>query len=83
MTRIFITTLALALVAPTPDQARDPSAEIKTGVAQSLAEIGCTSDEIEIKGSRYEADDAKCMDGRYDIILDKDFMIVGTKKAHD
>lgn len=82
MTRIFITTL-LAFVASMPAQARDPSAEVKAGVVQALAEIGCTSDKIKIEGDRYEAHDANCMDGRYDITLDKDFMIIGTKKAHD
>jgi hypothetical protein len=83
MMRIFIPTLALAFIACVSAEAREPSVEVRAGVAQSLAEIGCTSDEIEIKGGRYEADDAKCMDGRYDITLDKDFMIVGTKKARD
>jgi peptidase YpeB-like protein len=83
MTRIFIPTLARAFIACMSAQAREPSAEARAAVAQSLAEIGCTSDEIEIKDSRYEAHDAKCMDGRYDITLDKDFVIIGTNKAHD
>jgi hypothetical protein len=82
MTKIFIPILA-TLIACMAAEAREPSAEARAAVAQSLAEIGCTSDNIEIKGGRYEADDATCMDGRYDITLDKDFMIVGTKKAHD
>jgi hypothetical protein len=81
MTRIFIATLALAFVASMPAHTRDLSAAAKAGVVQALAEIGCTSDEIKIEGDRYEAHSANCRDGRYDITLDKDFMIVGTKKA--
>jgi hypothetical protein len=83
MTRIFIPVLALAFMACMSAEAREPSTDARAAVAQSLAEIGCTSDEIEIKGGRYEAHDAKCIDGRYDITLDKDFMIIGTNKAHD
>jgi len=40
MTRIFITTLALAFLAM-PAQAHEPSAEAKAAVGQALAEIGC------------------------------------------
>jgi hypothetical protein len=73
MTRIFITTLALAFAASVSAQAGEPvSAEAKAAVAKAIAEIGCTSDDIETEGNRYEADDAKCKDGQYDIVLDKD-----------
>jgi curli biogenesis system outer membrane secretion channel CsgG len=83
MTRIFIPTLVLAFIACMSAEARELSAETKAAVAQSLAEIGCTSDEIEVVGGRYKADDAQCKDGRYNITLDKDFMIVRTNKAND
>lgn len=84
MTRIFITTLALAFAASMSAQAGAPvSAEAKAGVAKALAEIGCTSDDIEAEDNGYEADDAKCKDGQHDIILDKDFKIVSKKKDED
>ena len=83
MTRIFIPTLALVFVSSVSAQAYEPSAEVKADVVQSLAEIGCTSDDIEVEGNGYKANDAKCGDGRYDITLDKDFMIVRKEKEHD
>ena len=39
--------------------------------------------DIETEGGGYEADDAKCKDGEYDITLDKDFKIVNKKKDVD
>ena len=44
-------------------QAYEPSAEVKADVVQSLAEIGCTSDDIEVEGNGYKANDAKCGTG--------------------
>ena len=84
MTRIFIATLALAFAASMPAQAGDPvSAEAKAAVVKALGEIGCTSNDIEAEDGGYEADDAKCKDGQYDITLDKDFKIVNKKKDED
>ena len=83
MNRVFIPTLALAFVASISAQAHEPSAEAKADIVQALAEIGCTSDDMEVEGDGYKADDAKCEDGRYDITLDKDFMIVRKEKEHD
>ena len=84
MTKILITTLALAFAASMSAQAGEPaSAEAKAGVAKALAEIGCMGADIETEGGGYEADDAKCKDGQYDITLDKDFKIVDKKKDVD
>ena len=85
MPRIFIATLALAFAASISAQAGEPvSAEAKAAVVKAIADIGCTSDEIEAEdGGSYEADDARCKDGQYDITLDKDFKIVNKKKDKD
>jgi hypothetical protein len=82
--RIFIATLPLAFAASMSAQAGAPvSAEATAGVTKALAEIGCTSNDIETEGGGYEADDATCKDGKYDITLDKDFKIVNKEKEND
>ena len=50
------------------------------GVETTIKAIGCTVEETDIttKGDGYKADDVECKDGRYDLLLDKDFKI--TKK---
>jgi hypothetical protein len=81
MTRIFITTLALAFTASVSAQAGEPlSAEAKARIAKALAEIGCTPSAEEAVttavGDGYNAEDARCKDGKYGIKLDKDFKII-------
>ena len=83
MARIFIAMFALVFTVSVSAQAGEVSAEAKAGVTKALAEIGCTSHEIEAEGEGYEADDAECKDGHYDIILDKDFKIVHKEKDED
>jgi hypothetical protein len=59
------------------------SADAKASVTKALAEIGCTSEDIDAEGGGYEADDTTCKDGKYDITLDKDFKIVNKEKDND
>ena len=81
MTKTFIATLALAFAASMSAQASAPvSADAKASVTKALAEIGCTSDDIDAEGDVYFADDATCKDGKYDITLDKGFKIVKKEK---
>ena len=84
MTRTFIATFALAFAASMSAQAGAPvSADAKASVTKALAEIGCTSEDIDAEGDVYFADDATCKDGTYDITLDKDFKIVKKEKDND
>ena len=81
MTRTFIATSALAFAASMSAQASAPvSADAKASVTKALAEIGCTSEDIDAEGDVYFADDATCKDGKYDITLDKGFKIVKKEK---
>ena len=59
------------------------SADAKASVTRALAEIGCTSEDIDAEGDVYFADDATCKDGTYDITLDKGFKIVKKEKEND
>ena len=54
----FHCNVALVFTASVSAQAGEVSAEAKAGVTKALAEIGCTSHEIEAEGEGYEADDA-------------------------
>jgi hypothetical protein len=84
MTRTFIATFALAFAASISAQASAPvSADAKASVTKALAEIGCTSEDIDAEGDLYFADDSTCKDGTYDITLDKDFTIVKKEKDND
>ena len=84
MTRTFIATFALAFAASMSAQAGAPvSADAKASVTKALAEIGCTSEDIDAEGDVYFADDATCKDGTYDITLDKGFKIVKKEKDID
>jgi hypothetical protein len=84
LTRIFIATFALAFAASVSAQASAPvSADAKASVTKALAEIGCTSEEIDAEGDVYFADDATCKDGKYDITLDKGFKVVKKEKEND
>ena len=84
MTRTFIATFALAFAASTSAQAGAPvSADAKASVTKALAEIGCTSEDIDAECDVYFADDATCKDGTYDITLDKGFKIVKKEKDID
>ena len=84
MTRTFIATFALAFAASMSAQAGAPvSADAKASVTKALAEIGCTSEDIDAEGDVYFADDATCKDGTYDITLDKEFKIVKKEKDND
>ena len=56
------------------------SADAKASITKALAEIGCTSENIDAEGDVYFADDATCKDGTYDITLDKGFKIVKKEK---
>jgi hypothetical protein len=81
MTRTFIATFALAFAASMSAQASGPvSGDAKASVTKALAEIGCTSEDIDSKDNLYFADDATCKDGKYDITLDQDFKIVEKEK---
>jgi len=81
MTKIFLfSTLALAFVSSIPAIAQSVSAEAKARVEKALAEMECTGGDIQVKGEGYEAEDATCKDGQYDIMLDKDFKIVTKEK---
>ena len=81
MTRTFIATSALVFAASMSAQASAPvSADAKASVTKALAEIGCTSEDIDAEGDVYFADDATCKDGKYDITLDKGFKIVKKEK---
>ena len=84
MTRTFIATFALAFAASMSAQAGAPvSADAKASITKALAEIGCTSEDIDAEGDVYFADDATCKDGTYDITLDKGFKIVKKEKDID
>jgi hypothetical protein len=80
MTKIYLTTLALVFVSSIPAVAQPVSAEAKASIEKALVEIECTGADIQVKGDGYEAEDATCKDGQYDIILDKDFKIVIKEK---
>jgi nitrous oxide reductase len=84
ITRTFIATFALAFAASMSAQASAPvSADAKASITKALAEIGCTSEDIDGEGDVYFADDATCKDGKYDITFDKDFKIVKKEKEND
>jgi hypothetical protein len=85
MTRTFLATFALAFAASMSAQAGAPvvSADAKASITNALAEIGCTSEDIDAEDDVYFADDATCKDGKYDITLDKAFKIVKKEKEND
>lgn len=49
-------------------------------VRAALAEIGCTVREVEFDDGFYEADDARCPGGIYDIKLNRYFEIVSVRR---
>lgn len=63
-----------------PAVAAEVSEEAEVAIEKALTEAGCKLGEVEATDAGYEADDAECADGQYDVKLDKSYAIVEKKK---
>jgi hypothetical protein len=71
--------LGLSLPAVAGDSEVTPEAQ--AAIEKALADMGCTSYEIEATDDGgYEADDSQCADGQYDILFDKDLKVIEKRK---
>ncbi len=61
----------------------DPTAEQIAKITEVLAAQSCDvdPDEIEVEADGgFDVDDVACLDGQYDVKLDKDFNVIGMRK---
>lgn len=89
MIKVLLLTLvavpAVALAQNTAKWEDQPvTAKERTSVITALRAIGCTNPtRIERDDDGYEADNAKCRDGVYDIDLDRRFRVIDRDREDD
>ena len=78
-----VTIAAAIIISATAAQGDDRPVpeDVRASVEKALGEIGCKTKHIESDDTGgYEADDAVCADGRFDIHFDTQFKVVKKEK---